>query len=198
MRNRHLTAFSLAAAIALPALTPGLAQAAPERYVIDTEGAHAFIQFRIKHLGYSWLYGRFNEFGGTFTYDPDDHGNSQIQVDIKMASLDSNHAERDKHLRGTDFLDVSKYPTATFKSTSYKETGFNKGVLEGELTLKGITKPVKIDVERIGNGPDPWGGYRRGFEGRTEFALKDFGIDYNLGPASRTVEMMLTVEGIRQ
>lgn len=198
MRNRHLTALALAAAIALPALTPGLAQAAPERYVIDTEGAHAFIQFRIKHLGYSWLYGRFNEFSGTFTYDPDDHSNSQIQVNIKTASLDSNHAERDKHLRGSDFLDVSKYPTATFKSTSYKETGFNKGVLEGELTLKGITKPIKIDVERIGNGPDPWGGYRRGFEGRTQFALKDFGIDYNLGPASRTVEMMLTVEGIRR
>lgn len=198
MRNRHLTALSLAAAIALPALTPGLVQAAPERYVIDTEGAHAFIQFRIKHLGYSWLYGRFNEFGGTFTYDPDDTSASQAQVEIKTASLDSNHAERDKHLRGSDFLDVTKYPTATFRSTSYKETGFNKGVLEGELTLKGITKPVKIDVERIGNGPDPWGGYRRGFEGRTEFALKDFGIDYNLGPASRTVEMMLTVEGIRQ
>jgi polyisoprenoid-binding protein YceI len=198
MRNRHLTALSLAAAIVFPALTPGLAQAAAERYVIDTEGAHAFIQFRIKHLGYSWLYGRFNEFGGTFTYDPDDHSNSQVQVNIKMASLDSNHAERDKHLRGSDFLDVGKYPTATFKSSSYKETGFNKGVLEGELTLKGVTKPIKIDVERIGNGPDPWGGYRRGFEGRAVFALKDFGIDYNLGPASRTVEMMLTVEGIRQ
>lgn len=198
MRNRYLTAFSLTAALALPALTPGLAQAAPERYVIDTEGAHAFIQFRIKHLGYSWLYGRFNEFSGTFTYDPDDTSASKIEVDIKTASLDSNHAERDKHLRGSDFLDVTKYPTASFKSTSYKETGFNKGVLEGNLTLKGITKPIKIDVERIGNGPDPWGGYRRGFEGRTEFALKDFGIDYNLGPASRKVEMMLTVEGIRQ
>ncbi len=198
MRNRYLTAVSLATAIAIPALTPGQAQATAERYVIDTEGAHAFIQFRIKHLGYSWLYGRFNEFGGKFTYDQDDPGTSQIQVDIKTASLDSNHAERDKHLRGSDFLDVTKYPTATFKSTSYKETGFNKGVLEGELTLKGITKPIKIEVERIGNGPDPWGGYRRGFEGRTEFALKDFGIDYNLGPASRTVEMMLTVEGIRQ
>jgi polyisoprenoid-binding protein YceI len=198
MRNRHLTALSLAAAIAIPALAPSLAQAAPERYTIDTEGAHAFVQFRIKHLGYSWLYGRFNEFGGTFTYDQDDPGASQIQVDIKTASLDSNHAERDKHLRGSDFLDVTKYPTATFKSTSFKETGFNKGVLEGELTLKGVTKPIKIDVEKIGNGPDPWGGYRRGFEGRAEFALKDFGIDYNLGPASRTVEMMLTVEGIRQ
>lgn len=198
MLNRYLTAATLAAAISIPALAPNLAQAAPERYVIDTEGAHAFIQFRIKHLGYSWLYGRFNEFGGTFTYDQDDPSASQIQVDIKTASLDSNHAERDKHLRGSDFLDVSKYPTATFKSTAYKETGFNKGVLEGQLTLKGVTKPIKIDVERIGNGPDPWGGYRRGFEGRTEFALKDFGIDYNLGPASRTVEMMLTVEGIRQ
>ena len=198
MRNRYLTALSLAAAVAIPALIPSRAQAAPERYVIDIEGAHAFVQFRIKHLGYSWLYGRFNEFGGTFTYDQDDPSASQIQVDIKTASLDSNHAERDKHLRGVDFLDVSKYPTATFKSTSYKETGFNKGVLEGQLTLKGVTKPIKIEVERIGNGPDPWGGYRRGFEGRTEFSLKDFGIDYNLGPASRSVEMMLSVEGIRQ
>lgn len=198
MHNHPVTAFSLAAAIALPTLTPGLAQAAPERYVIDTEGAHAFIQFRIKHLGYSWLYGRFNDFSGTFTYDPEETSNSQIQVSIKTASLDSNHAERDKHLRGSDFLDVGKYPTATFKSTAYKETGFNQGVLEGELTLKGVTKPIRIDVERIGNGPDPWGGYRRGFEGRTQFALKDFGIDYNLGPASRSVEMILSVEGIRQ
>lgn len=198
MRTSHLTALALAAAIAITGLAPTLARAAPERYLIDTEGAHAFIQFRIKHLGYSWLYGRFNEFGGTFTYDPDDTSASQAQVEIKTASLDSNHAERDKHLKGSDFLDVTKYPTATFRSTSYKETGFNKGMLEGELTLKGITKPVKIEVERIGNGPDPWGGYRRGFEGRTEFALKDFGIDYNLGPASRTVELMLTVEGIRQ
>ena len=198
MRNRPLTALTLAAAIALPPLTPGLAQAAPEQYVIDTKGAHAFIQFRIKHLGYSWLYGRFNEFSGAFSYDLDDPSNSQVQVTIKTASLDSNHAERDKHLRGSDFLDVSRYPTATFKSTAYKETGFNKGVLEGELTLKGVTKPIRIDVERIGNGPDPWGGYRRGFEGRTQFALKDFGIDYNLGPASRSVEMILSVEGIRQ
>jgi len=198
MHRRRLTALSLVSAIAISALTPLLAQAAPERYVIDTEGAHAFVQFRIKHLGYSWLYGRFNDFDGTFTYDPDDPTNSNVEVEIKMASLDSNHAERDKHLRGSDFLHVTKYPTATFKSTSYKETGFNKAVLEGDLTLKGVTKPIKIEVDRIGNGPDPWGGYRRGFEGRTELTLKDFGIDYNLGPFSRKVEMILTVEGIRQ
>jgi polyisoprenoid-binding protein YceI len=194
MNARTLPALLLAAAIAVP----GLGHAAPERYVIDTEGAHAFIQFRIKHLGYSWLYGRFNDFEGDFTYDPDDASNSGIALTIQTASIDSNHAERDKHLRDADFLDVARFPTATFKSTSYKETGLDKAVLEGELTLKGITKPVTIEVERIGNGPDPWGGYRRGFEGRTRFALKDFGIDYNLGPASREVEMMLTIEGIRQ
>jgi polyisoprenoid-binding protein YceI len=187
----------LAATLAVALLAPGLA-AAVEKYVIDTEGAHAFVQFRIKHLGYSWLYGRFNDFSGTFTYDDNDPRNSQIEVVIKTASIDSNHAERDKHLRNEDFLDVKKYPEARFKSTSYKETGLNKAVLTGDLTLRGITRPVTIQVEKIGNGPDPWGGYRRGFEGTTSFALKDFGIDYNLGPAARDVELTLSVEGIRQ
>lgn len=187
----------LTATLALSLVLPGLA-AAVEKYVIDTEGAHAFVQFRIKHLGYSWLYGRFNDFSGTFTYDENDPSNSQIDVLIKTASIDSNHAERDKHLRNEDFLDVKKYPEARFKSTSYKETGINKAVLTGDLTLRGITRPVTIQVEKIGNGPDPWGGYRRGFEGTTTIALKDFGIDYNLGPASRNVELTLTVEGIRQ
>jgi polyisoprenoid-binding protein YceI len=177
-------------------LAPGLAAA--EKYVIDTEGAHAFVQFRIKHLGYSWLYGRFNEFEGQFTYDDNDPNESKVEVVIKTASLDSNHAERDKHLRGPDFLDVDKYPEARFKSTSYKETGINKAVLEGELTLHGVTKPVTIDVAKIGSGPDPWGGYRRGFEGTTTIKLADFGIDYNLGPASREADLILSVEGIRQ
>lgn len=194
-----LTALALAAATAIGSVVlPGTAAAATDNFLIDTKGGHAFVQFRIKHLGYSWLYGRFNDFGGTFTYDDDDPSRSKVRVEIKTASLDSNHAERDKHLRGDDFLDVARFPTATFQSTSYKETGFNKAVLEGNLTLKGITRPVKIEVDRIGNGPDPWGGYRRGFQGSTTFALKDFGIDFNLGPASRNVEMILSVEGIRQ
>jgi polyisoprenoid-binding protein YceI len=185
-------------ALALTITLPGIAAAEMERYVIDTTGAHAFIQFRIKHLGYSWLYGRFNEFSGTFSYDTDASADSSVAVTVKTSSLDSNHAERDKHLRDEKFLDVAKFPEASFKSTSYKETGVNKAVLEGELTLKGITKPITIQVDKIGSGPDPWGGYRRGFQGTTEFALKDFGIDYNLGPASRKVEMILSVEGVRQ
>jgi polyisoprenoid-binding protein YceI len=187
-----ITSTALAFAVLLPSI--GVA----DTYKIDTEGAHAFVQFRIKHLGYSWLYGRFNEFDGEFSYDQDDPSESQIEVTIRTASIDSNHAERDKHLRGEDFLDVDKYPTARFVSTSYEETGFNKAVLKGDLNLRGVTKPVTIEVDRVGSGPDPWGGYRMGFEGRTEIALKDFGIDYNLGPASTDVELILSVEGIRQ
>lgn len=167
-------------------------------YILDTKGMHAFVQFRIKHLGYSWLYGRFNEFDGKFSYDEDAPEKASINVTINTASVDSNHAERDKHLRDTDFLDVEKYPEATFVSTAYKPNGDGTGVLEGDFTLHGVTKPITIEVEEIGAGSDPWGGYRRGFQGKTSFALADFGIEKNLGPASKEVEIILSIEGIKQ
>ena len=167
-------------------------------YVIDTKGAHAFIQFHIKHLGYSWLVGRFNTFDGEFSYDESNPGAARITVNIDPASVDSNHAERDKHLRDEDFLDVDRFPKAGFVSTAYRETGDGKGELQGELTLHGITRPITIAVTHIGAGKDPWGGYRRGFEGRTSFALADFGIKKNLGPASKEVHLWLGVEGIRK
>jgi len=167
-------------------------------YDIDTKGAHAFIQFKIKHLGYSWLVGRFNKFNGQFSYDEKNLATSKVEVNIDPASIDSNHAERDKHLRSKDFLDVSKFPAAKFVSTAYQAKANNKGVLQGKLTLHGVTKAISINVKHIGQGPDPWGGYRAGFEGHTTLTLADFGINYNLGPASRTVEMFLSVEGIRR
>lgn len=176
--------------------TPLMAQAAD--YLIDTKGAHAFIQFRIKHLGYSWLLGRFNDFSGSFSYDEARPDASNVTVTIKTASLDSNHAERDKHLRGKDFLDVEQYPEARFVSTAFKDNGDGTALLTGELTLHGVTRPVSIDVTHIGHGPDPWGGFRRGFSGTTTLVLADYNIDYNLGPASREVELFLSVEGIRQ
>ncbi|WP_346837471.1 YceI family protein [Microbulbifer sp. SAOS-129_SWC] len=183
-------------AIFLAATLLGTAAQAAE-YKIDTRGAHAFIQFRIKHLGYSWLYGRFDDFEGTFNYDAKAPEKSSVNVNIDVSSLDSNQAERDKHLRSPDFLNVAKYPTATFKSTSFEPLGDGKGKLSGELTLHGVTKPITIAVTNIGGGKDPWGGYRQGFSGTTEFALKDFGIDYDLGPASQKVEMMLDLEGVK-
>lgn len=182
--------------ILVTALLTAPAQAAD--YVIDTQGAHAFIQFKIKHLGYSWLLGRFNKFDGQFSYDEKNPNASRIEVNIDPSSIDTNHAERNKHLRSKDFLDVDKYPTAKFVSTSYKANGKNKGILKGKLSLRGVTKPITINVKHIGQGKDPWGGYRSGFEGKTSLRLKDFGINYNLGPASKMVDMYLSIEGVRK
>jgi len=177
-------------------MTAGLVQAAD--YVIDTKGAHAFIQFRIPHLGYSLLLGRFNDFSGKFSYDEENPDASSVEVRIKTASIDSNHAERDKHLRGEDFLDVDNYPLAEFVSTGYRENPDRTAVLSGNLTLHGVTRPVQIAVEPVGQGPDPWGGYRMGFTGTTRLKLADYGIDYDLGPASREVDLFFSIEGIRQ
>ena len=167
-------------------------------YVIDTKGAHAAIEFRIQHLGYSWLNGRFNTFEGQFSYDAEQPNNSSATVEIDTASIDSNHAERDKHLRSGDFLDVSEYPKAKFVSTNYNDNGDGTASMTGDLTLHGVTKSVVLAVSKVGEGKDPWGGYRAGFEGSTEIKLKDFGIDYNLGPASETVYLNLSVEGMKQ
>ncbi len=184
-------------------LTAGLAlcltgAAHSSDYLIDTKGAHAFIQFQIKHLGYSWLVGRFNRFEGSFSYDEDNPSAAKVEVTIDTSSVDSNHAERDKHLRDDDLLHVDAFPQARFVSTSYKDLGDGKGELVGELTLHGVTRPITIAVNQIGAGKDPWGGYRRGFEGRTSFALADYGITRNLGPASTEVQLWLGVEGILQ
>jgi len=167
-------------------------------YLIDSKGAHASIKFKIAHLGYSWLYGRFNTFKGGFSYDENKPSASKVTVNIDTASVDSNHAERDKHLRSSDFLDVSKYPKASFVSTDFQSRSGGNGILNGNLTLHGVTKPIAIDVMHVGAGKDPWGGFRRGFSGSTKLTLADFGITKNLGPASAQVELILDVEGIRQ
>ena len=192
-----MTLRAVCAAVVLAVTTFASANAA-ETYVIDTEGQHAFVDFRIKHLGYSWLHGRFNDFSGEFVVDRDNPANSRVEVEIDTASVDTNHAERDKHLRSKDFLSVDAHPKARFVSTSVETTGDGKGVIKGDLTLNGVTKPIEIAVEEIGHGPDPWGGYRAGFLGTTTLELADFAIDYDLGPASRTVELTLSIEGVRQ
>lgn len=168
-------------------------------YDIDVEGAHAFIDFRIQHLGFSWMSGRFNTFSGSFSYDENKPSASKVEVTIDTASIDTNHAERDKHLRGYQFLDVKKYPTAHFISTSYQEHEDGTATLWGDFTFHGVTKPLKIAVEPVGHGKDPWFGYRRGFVGKTQFKMSEFAMDVDqLGPASQTVYLTLSVEGIRR
>ena len=169
-----------------------------DNYVIDTKGAHASINFSIKHLGYSVLTGRFDKFVGEFSYDPAKPEASTINVTIDTTSINSNHAERDKHLRGADFLNVEKFPKATFVSKSIKPDGKDEFDIIGDLTLNGVTKSVTIEVEKVGEGKDPWGGYRAGFSGDTEIKLKDFNIKMDLGPASQTVKLELEVEGVKK
>lgn len=167
-------------------------------YKVDYQGAHTSVQFKIKHLGYSWLTGRFNDFGGDFSYDPANLEDSKINMTVDVGSIDSNHAERDKHLRSADFLNAEEHPTATFVSTDIVDQGDGEFDVIGDLTLNGVTKQVRIDAEFVGAGQDPWGGYRAGFSGETTFALKDFGIDYDLGAASTHVTMEINIEGIRK
>ena len=189
-------AFLLSAALMAGVAFGGAAQA--ETYVIDTKGAHASVNFSIKHLGYSNLRGRFDKFEGEFTFDESNPAASSVTVTIDTTSVNSNHAERDKHLRSGDFLNVSEHPTATFKSTNVTVNGEGKGVITGDLTLNGVTRSVDIMASYIGGGKDPWGGFRQGFTGTTKIALADFGIDFNLGPASKEVELTLEVEGIKK
>jgi len=166
-------------------------------YKIDKEGQHAFIQFRIQHLGYSWLYGTFKDFDGSFTFDEKNPAADKVDVTINTSSVDTNHAERDKHLRSADFLNTSKNPQATFTSTEVKKEG-DELKITGNLTLNGVTKPVTLEAKMLGEGKDPWGGYRAGFEAEGEMALKDFNITKDLGPASQKVQLMISVEGVRQ
>jgi polyisoprenoid-binding protein YceI len=196
MQVRHSNILT-SAVVAMAMLCSGLTQAA-DTYQMDTKGSHAFIQFKIQHLGFSWLLGRFNTFDGSFVLDESNIEKSKVNVSIDVASVDSNHAERDKHLRGADFFNVAKFPKASFVSTSVKKTGEKTAKITGDFTLKGITKPVTLDVKYIGGGKDPWGGYRQGFEATTQLRLKDFGIDYNLGPASEVVDIYISAEGIKQ
>ncbi|MBW1213699.1 YceI family protein [Pantoea allii] len=166
-------------------------------YKIDKEGQHAFVQFRIQHLGYSWLYGTFKDFDGSFSFDANNPSADKVDVTINTNSVDTNHAERDKHIRGPEFLNVAKHPTATFKSTAVKKEG-DKLAVTGDLTLNGVTKPVTLEAKMMGEGKDPWGGYRAGFEAEGEIALKDFNITQDLGPASQKVELIISVEGVRK
>jgi len=178
----------------LACLLPLFASAA--EYRIDP--SHAFVQFRISHLGYSLLAGRFNQIEGTFQWDKKLPEQSHIEVIIQTASIDTNWAERDKHLRSPKFLSVDEFPVAKFVSTGYTGDASN-GTLQGKLSLHGVTKAITLQGKVIGEGRDPWGDYRAGFYATTTIKRSDFGITkFEIGPASDPMEFELMIEGIRK
>ncbi len=171
-----------------------ISQAQAAEYTVDP--AHSYIAFRIQHLGFSWLRGQFRDFEGRFYYEAAKPGKSRIDVEISAASLDTNHAERDRHLRSAAFLDVGTHQQIRFESTRFSGTA-TRGFLEGRLSLHGVSRPVRFEVIKIGEGKDPWGGYRVGFHARYSLKRSDFGMHYNLGKFGDTVEIELGIEGVR-
>ncbi|WP_150807014.1 YceI family protein [Pseudomonas fluorescens] len=187
-------------AIGTALLSAGQAMAA--NYVVDKEGQHAFVDFKISHLGYSYITGTFKDLDGTFSFDAAKPEDSKIEFNVRTASVFTNHAERDKHIASKDFLDVGKYADAKFVSTGVKSTGKNAAGKDtadvtGNLTLNGVTKPIVVKATFLGEGKDPWGGYRAGFEGTTSIKRTDFGPMKDLGPQSDLAELYISFEGVK-
>ncbi|VAW42403.1 hypothetical protein MNBD_GAMMA01-828 [hydrothermal vent metagenome] len=134
-------------------------------YKIDIEGMHASVLFKISHLGISWLRGGFDKFEGSFSYDADKPNDSKIIMNVDTSSVNSNHAERDSHLRAEGLLNTDKFPKASFISESFDWTNASTGIVVGKFTLHGVEKTVSMAIKKNGEGKDPWGGYRVGFEG---------------------------------
>ena len=145
-------------------------------YKIDP--AHSIIGFAVRHLEINWVEGRFKEFEGTVHYDDKDVTKSSVEFAAKVESIDTGVAPRDKHLRTADFFEVEKYPTLTFKSTSVERKGKDAFVLHGDLTIKGVTKPVQLPFNLAGAVKDPWGNTRFGVEAQTKINRRDFGVNY--------------------
>ncbi len=164
--------------------------------------AHSEIGFSVRHLMVSKVKGTFKTFEGTITV-PEDASAASVEVKVDMASVDTGEENRDGHLRSGDFFSTEEFPHMTFSSTSVKKAGSDYQ-LEGELGIHGVTKPVTLDVEFNGVGPDPWGGVRAGFSAVTEISRKEFGIDIEMPldgggvVIGDKVKIILEVEAIRQ
>ena len=139
--------------------------------------AHSNVAFRIKHMGLVDVLGNFRDFSGTVKYDAKDVTKSTVEFTAKMTSIDTGVAARDGHLRTADFFDVEKYPEMTFKSTSVVKKG-KKLTVNGDLTMKGVTKPVSMQFTVFGPVADQRGGVRMGFVSGATINRRDFGVNY--------------------
>ena len=140
---------------------------------------HSDVSFSVRHMMVSKVRGRFGRFEGDIVTAPDPL-DSSVTASIDLSSIDTNNPQRDDHIRSSDFFEVDAHPTMTYRSTALRPDGDGAYVVEGELTLRGVTRPVELNLEFNGFGPDPFGGTRAGFSATTEINRRDFGIDISM------------------
>ena len=147
-------------------------------YKIDPE--HTTVAFRVRHL-FTSVEGRFDKFEGKISFDPKDPSKAVVEGVIDATTVNTNVAERDKHLRSADFFDVENHPKITFKTTKIVDVGADKtsGKMAGKLGVRGVEKEVLLDVAFLGQGKDPYGNLKAGFSATTRINRKDFGLKWN-------------------
>ena len=147
------------------------------KWVLDP--THSELGFKIKHLMITNVSGSFKNFHAEVETEEPDFNTAQINLTAEMASVSTNNEQRDGHLRNSDFFEVEKYPELKFRSTRIEKTEGEAFTLYGELTLKGVTKPVQLNVEFNGVAKDPWGGERAGFVVTGKINRSDWGVNFN-------------------
>lgn len=169
----------------------------------DIDVGHSAIHFWVRHMVISKVHGRFARWSGALELDLADPTRSSVDVRIDAASIDTQVADRDAHLRSADFLDVANHPELTFRSTRIEKAGEGYRVV-GNLTLHGVTREVVLDAEFSGTGKDPWGNERAGFSARTVLDRKEYGLAWNAALETggllvgEKVEITLEVEAVRK
>src|SRR5262245_58714545 len=174
-------------------LIPALATAAVDKFNVDP--AHSEVGFTVRHL-VSKVSGRFNQFEGTVMLDQKDPSSLSVDGKVQVGSVDTNQSARDKHLKSDDFFSAEKFPELTFKSTKVAKNG-DKWSLTGDLTMRGVTKPVTLELAILGFAPVPeqmGGGVRAGFEATGRVSRKDFGINGAAQIVGDDVDILIRVE----
>lgn len=151
--------------------------AATQTYAIDA--SHSQVAFKVRHLGFSKVRGRFTSFDGTVTMDPDTPASLETDATIQVSTITTGDSKRDDHLRSEDFFAAEQFPTITFKSDGSTDVSGNDFKLAGDLTIRDTTKRVVLDVTYLGEATDPWGGARIAFEASGKINRTDFGLVWN-------------------
>jgi polyisoprenoid-binding protein YceI len=165
---------------------------------LKVDAAHSKLMARADHVGIGFVFVEFPDLSGTIEFNPDEPAESSIDFTAKTTTLVSHQKKRDKHLKGPDFFNAKKHPELTFESKNIEKTGEDTYKVAGDLTIKGTTKSIEIQVKHIGSGKGPQGKFRRGFYTEFEINRLDFGIDWKPEASDEMVRIILAIESVRQ